>query len=589
MSKYKLLLRSDFSKPTSIELFPFEQEFVYQIHESDDNYVFDNFNYSIEVINESGEGVSVEKCRINDEWYDTKEKGKPFKDCYGVIKITACIEGVEYISPNISVFVSGNEQNINVENMVGYIYDNCEDFLYENHSKNEVPNGLKEKGNRSVQAKILLLKEIEDLYLRLKSFFTHSPYSRLINSNKVDSFEKLQDVTSQTIRHIITHVDELRLTDINSGINYNGQYYQPKNTLVRSVGYTRNNYENQCVLAFLKELIIAMQEMQSSVDSMLNETKRYREINGYKESKYFIFRKSRESLQKYHDQIEKLSTNFRKLYFDYKRILNVSVIELKGVPRFTPVFRRLIPYRQIFNAMHKWFYSGNYDLSKEDLLLSFLSTSKIYEYYCLLKIKSALNKNGFTFDKGYRYTYKEDFYYENTKYNNTFCFVNNDIRLTLYFQPKVQSGDDLEKGIPNSIDLFRSTSFSLNGGNNRHYSYYTPDYIIKVDNGKKVQYMMLDAKFSKKENVEKNQLIELVWKYLFTTRVINERDDLHDLIIFCGKSKDVSFRDYNDITYKGIINSPSARIINLSALVDDNDSESILSKILFQDLSVLTY
>lgn len=77
----------------------------------------------------------------------------------------------------------------------------------------------------------------------------------------------------------------------------------------------------------------------------------------------------------------------------------------------------------MFEIMYKWFNSGRYNLAKEEFILSFISTSKIYEYYCLLKINSMFITNGYEFKNGYIFTYSEDKYYKNTRYNNTFNFA----------------------------------------------------------------------------------------------------------------------------------------------------------------------
>ena len=63
------------------------------------------------------------------------------------------------------------------------------------------------------------------------------------------------------------------------------------------------------------------------------------------------------------------------------------------IPVFTPVFRSINAYRQIYTVIHRWFSIGNYDLGKDELLLSFISTSKIYEYYCLIKMLSHITEN----------------------------------------------------------------------------------------------------------------------------------------------------------------------------------------------------
>ena len=581
MNKYKLKISPAFNaRPEIIPLQPLDEMNFDNEFESE-GIVFDNQEYSLKVLNENNEDLLIRDYQINDEW--CRNEKRPFLDCYGVVRISVYIDGVLYTSPSLSVFVNGGEQNRNIEKMIDFIYNNSDNYLYENHSKNEKRNGVGETGKKSVQVKINILEEIKKLFVDLLSFFKNSPHTKLINKDKIASFEKLRDITPQTIRHIITHVDELQVTDINSGIICNKQYYQPKTTLVKSVHYTQNNYENQCVLGFLKELIKSMQEMQTTVDYYLNKTKQYRVINGYRESKYYIYRKSRESLENYHNSISKLLKDFKHLYFSYKKILRSDVVDLKGMPNFTPVFKKIKPYRQVFEFMHKWFNSGEYDLSKDELVLSFLSTSKIYEYYCLIKLKSALLSNGFTINRGYKYEYREDRYYKNTRYNNTFQFSKEDIIITLYYQPKVCNGNDLQSSLfdSNEILLYRNSSLSLNNYELRgKHCYYTPDYIIKISKQDKAYYWIMDAKFSKEKNIQEYQLTDLVWKYLFSISAVKSTDEKPGLIIFCGKSSKSGSYNYNDISYNTRIISPTTELVNLSALTSNEDSEYVISSLL---------
>lgn len=54
--------------------------------------------------------------------------------------------------------------------MIDFIYNNSDNYLYENHSKNEKRNGVGETGKKSVQVKINILEEIKNLFVDLLSF-----------------------------------------------------------------------------------------------------------------------------------------------------------------------------------------------------------------------------------------------------------------------------------------------------------------------------------------------------------------------------------------------------------------------------------
>ena len=149
--------------------------------------------------------------------------------------------------------------------MIKYIYDNCENYLYEEHKNNRMHNGIFDNGETSVQAKIQLLNEIVEKLKTLFPLFKNSPYSKLINKNVIAPFEKLRDITPNTMVYISTHVDELQRVNINSGIKFNNQFFQPKTTLVKSVQYTTDIYENRVIVGFILKIIVELGEMLSQL------------------------------------------------------------------------------------------------------------------------------------------------------------------------------------------------------------------------------------------------------------------------------------------------------------------------------------
>lgn len=89
-------------------------------------------------------------------------------------------------------------------------------------------NGIFDNGETSVQTKIQLLNEIVEKLKTLFPLFKNSPYSKLINKNVIAPFEKLRDITPNTMVYISTHVDELQRVNINSGIKFNNQFFNLK-------------------------------------------------------------------------------------------------------------------------------------------------------------------------------------------------------------------------------------------------------------------------------------------------------------------------------------------------------------------------
>ena len=495
----------------------------------------------------SGTVAIPSKVYINDEAYDVelcslkagviqfrlKDCDRPFLQSFGAIRIEVLLDGKQYYSRSIAVLVSNSEINKDVINMIEYIYENCEDYLYEEHKYSSIPSGIKENEIISLEAKIAFLEETLDIYKKSYQYIKTNPYCKLEKTEVVDSFNKLQSVSQRTIQYIANNIDELAVVNYDTGIRYNNQYYQPNRILVEKNSYSYDVYENRVIVGFLKKLV---SEINITIKSLMEKTylkNRNSTKDGYIDSMYQIFSRSIKRINGYIDSFKNLQDKYQQLYYFYTKLFNISVDTVKSLPVFTSVFRSINAYRQIYIVIKKWFSIGNYDLGRDELLLSFISTSKIYEYYCLIKMLCHITRNtDYDLKESKCISYRvNNSYYEDTKYNNTFIFENGISKITLYFQPVIYDNDRAFNG----LYLFRNTSTNAKKDNNNKGKTYTPDYIIKFEYDSTVDYIILDAKFSTNENIRLHQLQELVYKYIFSISTLNKNDHKKGLYILCGK------------------------------------------------------
>ena len=495
----------------------------------------------------SGTVAIPSKVYINDEAYDVelcslkagviqfrlKDCDRPFLQSFGAIRIEVLLDGKQYYSRSIAVLVSNSEINKDVINMIEYIYENCEDYLYEEHKYSSIPSGIKENKIISLEAKIAFLEETLDIYKKSYQYIKTNPYCKLEKTEVVDSFNKLQSVSQRTIQYIANNIDELAVVNYDTGIRYNNQYYQPNRILVEKNSYSYDVYENRVIVGFLKKLV---SEINITIKSLMEKTylkNRNSTKDGYIDSMYQIFSRSIKRINGYIDSFKNLQDKYQQLYYFYTKLFNISVDTVKSLPVFTSVFRSINAYRQIYIVIKKWFSIGNYDLGRDELLLSFISTSKIYEYYCLIKMLCHITRNtDYDLKESKCISYRvTNSYYEDTKYNNTFIFENGISKITLYFQPVIYDNDRAFNG----LYLFRNTSTNAKKDNNNKGKTYTPDYIIKFEYDSTVDYIILDAKFSTNENIRLHQLQELVYKYIFSISTLNKNDHKKGLYILCGK------------------------------------------------------
>lgn len=355
----------------------------------------------------SGAASMPSKVYINDEAYDAefcnggvdeiqfRLKGcdRPFLQSFGAVRIEVWMNEKQYYSKSIAVLVSNSDINNSITNMIEYIYENCEDYLYEEHKYSTIMSGIKPNQIISLEAKIAFLEQTLKIYKKSYQYLKTNPYCKLEKTEAVDSFDKLQSISQKTIRYITNNIDELAVVNYDTGIRYNNQYYQPNRVLVERNSYSYDVYENRIIVGFLKTLA---SEINVTIKSLLEKTylkNRSSTQEGYVDSMYQIFSRSIKRINGYIESLKSLHNKYQQLYFFYTQLFNISADAIRNVPVFTPIFRSINAYRQIYTVIHNWFSIGNYDLGKDELLLSFISTSKIYEYYCLIKMLCHMTKN----------------------------------------------------------------------------------------------------------------------------------------------------------------------------------------------------
>jgi hypothetical protein len=118
-------------------------------------------------------------------------------------------------------------------------------------------------------------------------------------------------------------------------------------------------------------------------------------------------------------------------------------------------------------------------------------------------------------------------------------FSNEDSKITLYYEPVIYDED--RRNI-NGIELYRNNNISLgrDTDDERKGRYYVPDYIIKYEKDVKIQYLICDAKFSRKTKVQHQIIPDLAYKYLTSISPLSENANVLGLYIFYGLNENNS-------------------------------------------------
>jgi len=542
---------------------------------------------------------------VNDEKKDCKfnfgkiildKNERIFLDCYGYVKINLEIEFEDageikyslYETDYIPVAIRKDINSDSVRKMIKYISENFDTFLHSNGKKSFDKGGIKKSDYRSMYTQIQILKEIVFEYQSNLNYFRNNLKKSITHEEKVEKFEKIKIIDKCSIMYISQNPNQLEEVFYNTGIKVNEKYYQPKNVLMKNNVFSTNIYENRIILGFLKYLYEEIDKVIMRLSKALEKEKEVAVENEYILSSTDFKKDIWNNYNKHIQDLQIVKQKLRQLFLSYKIILKCEPLAIKQVPNITKIFLSINHYHRIFSSIVKWFTFGNYDFASENMILSFLGCSKIYEYYVLLNILNFFKKHN-SIAKNYM---KHDYplshlkKYSNTDFENTFYFEKDGLMTTVYFQPVIFSRREIED---NGIGLFRNTSISIDKPEEYYResrgTYYTPDYIIKsVNLDGTHSYIIIDAKWSNISSVKKYSFINLVYKYLFSVSTINEKDLLLGLSVIYGKTDSGNNMDsvYNSSDFQSRTEnlSPFAQFIPLSAEIDESKVDGYILEML---------
>ena len=568
-------------------------------------YVFNDYRYRAQIINCHEEisnlvfllnGKEVEINFSPDTgmifFQDFSLGQRIFLECYGFVQISLIFndaQGNQQIRDTeyIHVLVRKGRQNDSVRRMTEYVYTQNADLLYGDRTLPKDVSGLKESARKTIESHILLLKQISVTYEENFRYFKMN--SRFVTTPKehVDHFEKLQYVSRNTLQYIAQHPEELQRVHHSSGIRIGNFRYQPNKTLVTDNEKSYNIYENRVVLGFLAFLVREIVRIERELSDVVSRVPvKIAETDGYVTSSYFIYEKTIDAIKIMLGDVRDLHRRFTSLYYLYAEALPVKPEMISAVPRFTPLFKAIPQYHQIFDCAVAWFSKGIFTIREEQFMLSFVKISTLYEVYVLSKLINYFKNNGYTLAIADKISYPSPGkYFENTYCNNRFTFKNDSGQITVYYQPVIYSTN--RKDI-SGIGLYRNTSVSFpktRDGTSYRGRYYTPDFLIKYEYSDQPveKYLILDAKFSRVETVKNRELAELAYKYLFSISPISDDGHILGMCIFNGIPESDAQSDGATNVYDFELAKPITPCANIVTLTENAVNNGVLHDALLKN------
>ena len=401
---------------------------------------------------------------------------------------------------------------------------------------------LPNKG-RYIEAYIELLKEILGVYRQNFSVFRVNGYHKIEHRQKVISFEKIKQCTQNEFRWLMQNADRFALVEQNIGIKYQHKNYVPVNILGDEQYKNFGIYENQVVVFFLKTVLKHCTNIRQELEKNYQNFKGHVNFQNYISFSLLTLKNCPK--EECVAQLRNLEHEFQMLWIQYKDLWPVQQENiLERIPYPTKVFQEVRHYRDVYEEIRRWFDFGEFSLKRYNAMLKIKTIDKLYEYYCLYKLFEMFR------NQGWRPRSEEKFAqfinYVNGEHDkevcNTYCFIKNKKELTFYYEPSYSDWEHSKNG-NNGINLFR-----LFRTNNSTKNYWTPDFVIKVQEDGYERYAVLDAKYSDKNSIQNYSLPDCIDKYIIETSVKYYPYIVQMMVILQGKPSNDGFGNYQDST-----------------------------------------
>lgn len=440
--------------------------------------------------------------------YET-EKDTVFGGCFDLVCVSVIIDnGYEEESAYYSQYlrIATTKQTAHqVKQMLSEIENNLPNFLDVCFSRSRKKAGLIKHDVRSIWNTLRIIDEIISVYEENYGYFSNHKKSVVEQETAIVDVKSMREVNQESLIWLASNPDNLVETGRESVIKYKEKYYAPTKIKTYISKYSYDIYENRMILGFLQSVIEYINnqvagfsreiiELQNIPNSIVIQLPNTHELTG--RCIYVYYKGVIERFENKRDILQ-------ELYYRYAHILECVTENIVALPKLTNTFKRVNHYRMCYECMVKWFEAGDYSFDHLNYLFKLKTLSRIFEYYCLIKLQTALVQNGYAITEASRVVY--DIEGDSEDINNKYTFSGHGYELTLLYEPSIY-GDRLNDG----MNLY-STGYNFMKGkwNDR----WTPDFVLKIETSMNEYYFILDAKYSNLQNVKKRYIPELALKY----------------------------------------------------------------------------
>ncbi|MCR2034790.1 DUF2357 domain-containing protein [Adlercreutzia mucosicola] len=366
--------------------------------------------------------------------------------------------------------------------------------------------------SRSVRSFVSLADAVVSCYERELSIFRAMPHCRTERRQEIIDGRRARQVGTNELLWLAKNAHVLHGTSAGSGMVLSGRSVMPRKLQTATMRKCLDNPENRSVLAFLREVVSRVSEVEEKAREAvrkLEDTARRLEGASLSGGLLLPLAVVRACITAEMPQIERLKAlrqRGSRLLRSYCQALpNVAEVSYR-MPRRTKVFQEVRQYVRVYRLMERWSRFGYFDMTRDGLILSIRRMDKLYEYYTLYELLSALHAEGYAPDPlqddslaSITYSLDDPYFTNELAVANRYMLRCGDMAATLYYQP-VLYGDEREEG---GIALHRTTPRYVFGRGDLD-SYWTPDFLlVMTDSDHVVATVIFDAKFRTMQSVER--------------------------------------------------------------------------------------
>ena len=322
------------------------------------------------------------------------------------------------------------------------------------------------------------------------------PRKQLRRQHNISHLDGKRFLDSKSLRWIATHPNcfQPQIYSSYNTVNIKGKLFSIENCMSAYYEENSDTYENRILLGIISSILDHLRDSEFLIEKIQNNSCDTRfEDDEIIDFPVILKRLASRSLEPLLFDIRDAIRKADGLARLVRSNLNLSVA-IKEIPNLTPSFRSVYSYQKIFEVSLDWYSRFLIGQSQAENFQPIRSISKIFELFCLIKIRKSIIELGFEEKKNeleLDETVPRILFFENV----------DGMKCELFYEPVIPQSWKPNK----KFDIIDTWNKGL----------LKPDFLIKFSFYEESHvYLIADAKFTSKYNAKGTYLDELTKKYI---------------------------------------------------------------------------